>query len=82
MIGHCHGYVNNRQSPFICHISIDRNLEKLPPVDHGGPEMNISYLHCSNWEKHTSLVFFLFTYTPTDFFVPRLRTPPIFCVSS
>ena len=47
----CHGYINDHQSPFIGPTKkVIENFEKLPPLDHGGPEMKC----CNNrncWKK-------------------------------
>ena len=32
-------------------IKINRKFEKLPPLDHGGPEMKCTYFHCNCWKK-------------------------------
>merc|ERR1712115_626335 len=47
----CHGYINIHHSPFIGPIKINRNFDKLPPLDHGGPEMKCAYFHRNCWKK-------------------------------
>ena len=43
MIGHIHIYINNHQSTFMGPIKIDEKCEKLPPLEHAGPEMKSTF---------------------------------------
>ena len=41
-----YGYLKNRQS----------YIEKLPPLDHGRPEMKCTYFHRNCWKKQPKMI--------------------------